>query len=115
MPYVMDLHLFLSRPVLFNPEDALSYTIATMSPSDVHCGTFPRRVLDAELESMRTIIASEEMQGLFKSTQNAFKLYSKVRVASDDCRLWYRLLLSTESACMCFLVSSPVWTPRGNP
>ena len=79
MPYVMDLHLFLSRPVQFNADDRLHYTIATMAPTDVHCGCFPRRVLDAELESMRTILASDELQALHKSATNAFKLYVKVR------------------------------------
>jgi hypothetical protein len=48
MPYVMDLHLFLSRPVLFNTEH-ITYTASSMTPGDVHCGTFPRRVLDAEV------------------------------------------------------------------
>ena len=80
MPYVMDLHLFLSRPIQFNPDDSVSYTMVTMSPNDVHCGAFPRRVLDSELESMRLILASEELQALHKSATNAFKMYSKVRL-----------------------------------
>ena len=79
MPYVMDLHLFLSRPILFNVGDSTSLTMTTMTPNDVYCGSFPRRVIDAEVESMRTILASEEIQGLYKSACNAFKMYAKVR------------------------------------
>lgn len=47
MPYVLDLHLFLSRSVQF--DDTVSYDLMSMDSSDAHCGIIPRKLLDAEV------------------------------------------------------------------
>jgi hypothetical protein len=101
MPYVMDLHLFLSRGVCFDATK--SYTLESMLSSDAHCGTLPRRLLDIEvaakrvtamhlyfasvcrhclfqMSSLRAFHDSTEIESQAQAAANSYKMYNKVRV-----------------------------------
>jgi len=81
LSFVVDLHLFLGRPLIgYNTDPTLSYTLATMSPDDVAIGRFPQSTLDTEMERFDTAVSnSMELRSLVKVLGNAHALYAKTR------------------------------------
>ncbi|KAK0599125.1 hypothetical protein LWI29_002619 [Acer saccharum] len=89
MPYVLDLNLFLSKPIWAAPteEKVLQYMDGVMSKIDdtvangeTVCGGFPQTVLDLVSNCIQeTIDSSGELIALQKACTNAFRLYSKTK------------------------------------
>lgn len=87
MPYLLDLHLFLSRPLkpapteeeVFNDmERAYSKIDEAIANGETIYGRFPQPTLDLTSERLRGVIeASAELVSLQKVSSNAFRLYSK--------------------------------------
>ncbi|XP_010278989.1 PREDICTED: putative DEAD-box ATP-dependent RNA helicase 29 [Nelumbo nucifera] len=89
MPYLLDLHLFLSKPIRPAPteEDVLQDMNGVLSKIDQAIangetvyGRFPQTVLDLVSDKVREIIDScTELATLQKTCNNAFRLYSKTK------------------------------------
>ncbi|XP_028791051.1 putative DEAD-box ATP-dependent RNA helicase 29 [Neltuma alba] len=89
MPYLLDLHLFLSKPIRAAPTEeevlqdmqgAFSKIDQAIAKGETVYGRFPQKVLDLVSDRVReTIDASAELISLQKSCQNAFRLYSKTK------------------------------------
>ncbi|KAH7544029.1 hypothetical protein JRO89_XS15G0088300 [Xanthoceras sorbifolium] len=89
MPYVLDLHLFLSKPIRAAPteEEVLQDMDGVMSKIDQAVangetiyGRFPQTALDLVSDRIReTIDSSAELNALQKACTNAFRLYSKTK------------------------------------
>ncbi|KAJ6306902.1 hypothetical protein OIU78_022081 [Salix suchowensis] len=89
MPYLLDLHLFLSKPVKAAPteEEVLQDTDGVMNKIDQSFangetvyGRFPQTVLDLVSDRVREIIdSSAELTSLQKACTNAFRLYAKTK------------------------------------
>ncbi|KAL5738234.1 hypothetical protein ACOSP7_030995 [Xanthoceras sorbifolium] len=90
MPYVLDLHLFLSKPIRAAPteEEVLQDMDGVMSKIDQAVangetiyGRFPQTALDLVSDRIReTIDSSAELNALQKACTNAFRLYSKTKL-----------------------------------
>ncbi|KAF8697446.1 hypothetical protein HU200_036047 [Digitaria exilis] len=89
MPYLLDLHLFLSRPLkpapteeeLIKDMDGISMKIdqAIANGESVY-GRFPQTVLDLVSDGLKEVISGcTELIALEKPCANAFKLYLKTR------------------------------------
>lgn len=79
-PYMMDLHLFLGRPVTCAELDHPGYTLPDMGTEDVHTGCFLQQILDEENDSLRVLQNSKEsIQALVKVADNAMKQYRRTR------------------------------------
>ncbi|KAK1300933.1 putative DEAD-box ATP-dependent RNA helicase 29 [Acorus calamus] len=89
MPYLLDLHLFLSKPirpapseeeVLQDREGTSSKIDQTLARGETIYGRFPQTVLDLVSDRVREIInESVELVSLQKTCTNAFRLYSKTK------------------------------------
>ncbi|KAG8389780.1 hypothetical protein BUALT_Bualt01G0014100 [Buddleja alternifolia] len=89
MPYVLDLHLFLSKPIRPAPteEEVLRDTDGVMAKIDQAIangetvyGRFPQRLVDLLADRVREIIEnSVELNALLKPSSNAFGLYTKTK------------------------------------
>ncbi|KAK1263010.1 putative DEAD-box ATP-dependent RNA helicase 29 [Acorus gramineus] len=89
MPYLLDLHLFLSKPIRPAPseEEVLQDREGTSSKIDQALargetiyGRFPQTVLDLVSDRVREVInESVELVSLQKTCTNAFRLYSKTK------------------------------------
>ncbi|KAL8141379.1 hypothetical protein V2J09_007400 [Rumex salicifolius] len=89
LPYVLDLHLFLSKPirpapteeeVLQDPGKVLAKVDLAISKGETVYGRFPQTVLDLVSDSVRDIIdSSTELDTLQKTCRNAFQLYTKTK------------------------------------
>ncbi len=102
MPYLIDLHLFLSRPLAPAPVRSLKEAAAAVNELNSNgdgsggasgsgmnttrlgdssiFGSFPQSVLDDEVEHLREVLASSpDLSSQFQSAQNAMKLYVKTR------------------------------------
>ncbi|XP_028806114.1 putative DEAD-box ATP-dependent RNA helicase 29 isoform X1 [Neltuma alba] len=89
MPYLLDLHLFLSKPIRAAPTEeevlqdmqgAFSKIDQAIAKGETVYGRFPQKVLDLVSDRVQeTIDASAELISLQKSCQNAFRLYSKTK------------------------------------
>ncbi|EPS61653.1 hypothetical protein M569_13138, partial [Genlisea aurea] len=89
MPYLLDLHLFLSKPVRPAPteEDFLSDSDGVMkkvnqaiSNGETVYGRLPQRVIDLLSDRVREIIdSSAELNALLKPSLKAFSLYVKTK------------------------------------
>lgn len=89
LPYLLDLNLFLSKPVRAAPteEEVLQDMDAVMSEVDLAIlngetvyGRFPQTVIDLVSDRVREIIdSSAELISLQKACTNAFRLYSKTK------------------------------------
>lgn len=89
LPYLLDLNLFLSKPVRAAPteEEVLQDMDAVMSDVDLAIlngetvyGRFPQTVIDLVSDRVREIIdSSSELNSLQKACTNAFRLYSKTK------------------------------------
>jgi ATP-dependent RNA helicase DDX54/DBP10 len=89
MPYMVDLHLFLGRPIITGSENGkeLAYTLDEMTPDQVHYGCVPETILNLEVENVRRIMDSEltgsneaeSLRNLTKVCSNAMKQYRRTR------------------------------------
>lgn len=89
MPYLLDLHLFLSKPIKAAPteeevlqdmEGVFSKIDQAIAKGETIYGRFPQKVIDLVSDRVReTIDASAELLSLQKACQNAFRLYSKTK------------------------------------
>ncbi|KAJ6997997.1 hypothetical protein NC653_014271 [Populus alba x Populus x berolinensis] len=89
MPYLLDLHLFLSKPVKAAPteEEVLQDIDGVMNKieqafanGETVYGRFPQTVLDLVSDRVREIIdSSAELTSLQKACTNAFRLYTKTK------------------------------------
>jgi ATP-dependent RNA helicase DDX54/DBP10 len=89
MPYLLDLHLFLSKPIRPAPteeevasdrENVLTKINEAMEKGESIYGRFPQSVLDLVSERIRELIdGSTEVIALRKACTNAFHLYSKTK------------------------------------
>ncbi|OWM85148.1 hypothetical protein CDL15_Pgr027935 [Punica granatum] len=89
MPYLLDLHLFLSKPIRAAPteEEVLNDKDGVMSKIDQAIangetvyGRFPQTAIDLVSDRVREIISSSaELTSLQRTCTNAFRLYSKTK------------------------------------
>ncbi|EOY16525.1 Hydrolases, acting on acid anhydrides, in phosphorus-containing anhydrides,ATP-dependent helicases,nucleic acid binding,ATP binding,RNA binding,helicases isoform 5 [Theobroma cacao] len=88
-PYLLDLHLFLSRPIRAAPteEEVLQGMDGVMNKIDQAIangetvyGRFPQKIIDLVSDRVREMIdSSAELNNLQKTCTNAFRLYSKTK------------------------------------
>ncbi|KAK9809034.1 hypothetical protein WJX72_008211 [[Myrmecia] bisecta] len=83
LPFLLDLHLFLSRPLRPAPVQSLKEAAGSaehLDPDVSVFGTIPQAALDDSIEHVRECIAcSADLSGLLRSCGNAFALYKKTR------------------------------------
>lgn len=89
MPFLLDLHLFLSKPikpapteeeVLRDMDRVLSKIDQAVANGETLYGRFPQTIIDLVSDRVRGIIDScSELISLQKACTNAFRLYSKTK------------------------------------
>ncbi|KAG4210806.1 hypothetical protein ERO13_A02G068600v2 [Gossypium hirsutum] len=89
MPYLLDLHLFLSRPIRAAPteEEVFQDMDGAMNKIDLAIangesvyGRFPQNIIDLISDRVRDMIdSSAELNNLQRTCANAFRLYSKTK------------------------------------
>lgn len=89
MAYLLDLHLFLSKPikpapteeeVLLDMDGVMTRNDRAMVNGDTIYGRFPQKVIDLVCDRVREIIdTSAELELLQRTCKNAFRLYSKTK------------------------------------
>ncbi|XP_006847227.2 putative DEAD-box ATP-dependent RNA helicase 29 [Amborella trichopoda] len=89
MPYLLDLHLFLSKPLRPAPTEeevvkdmngVLSKIDQALQNGETVYGRFPQTTLDLVSDRVREIVdGSSELIALRKTCTNAFSLYSKTK------------------------------------
>ncbi|KAL3680282.1 hypothetical protein R1sor_023238 [Riccia sorocarpa] len=97
IPFLLDLHLFLSRPIKTAPSEEefeANREKAQRSLDEANArgtvyGRFPQAVLDLNMDRLREVINnSTELVALQKACANAFRLYAKTRppAAFESCK-----------------------------
>ncbi|GAA0159377.1 RNA helicase [Lithospermum erythrorhizon] len=89
IPYMLDLHLLLSKPIKPAPteeqvsrdtEGAMSRLEQSIASGATVYGRFPQTLLDLLSDSIREIIdSSVEMKAMIKPCANAFRLYTRTK------------------------------------
>eukprot|EP00250_Pteridium_aquilinum_P018459 c24097_g1_i1 orf=84-2645(+) len=89
LPYLLDLHLFLSKPVHPAPmeedlamhgQEALKRLNESAERGDTLYGRLPQSILDITGEKLKGLVEENlELSALHKACSNAFRLYSKTR------------------------------------
>ncbi|CAH9075674.1 unnamed protein product [Cuscuta epithymum] len=89
MPYLLDLHLFLSKPikaapseeeVLLDIDGVMSRMDQAIANGETVYGRFPQTALDLLSDRVREIIeSSTELLSLQKPCKNSFRIYSKTK------------------------------------
>lgn len=89
MPHVLDLHLFLSKPiraappeeeVLQNMDKVMSKIDQAIANGETVYGRFPQTVIDLYADRVREILdSSTELNSLERPCAKAFRLYSKTK------------------------------------
>ncbi|XP_050254525.1 putative DEAD-box ATP-dependent RNA helicase 29 isoform X1 [Quercus robur] len=89
MPYLLDLHLFLSKPVRPAPSEeevlrdmdgVISKIDQAVANGETIYGRFPQTVIDLVSDRVREIIdSSADLYAMQKTCTNAFRLYSKTK------------------------------------
>ncbi|GAB4823750.1 hypothetical protein N2152v2_010796 [Parachlorella kessleri] len=83
LPYLLDLHLFLSRPLAPAPVQsvqAAAQAAASLGHDGSLYGTFPQAALDDVIEQARDILdASHDLASQQHAAANAYKLYLRTR------------------------------------
>ncbi|KAJ4747593.1 ATP-dependent RNA helicase dbp10 [Rhynchospora pubera] len=89
MPYLLDLHLFLSKPLKPAPTEEEVLKDINMVNSTIDAaiangvtvfGRFPQPMLDLVMDRVKEIISgSAELDALQKTCSNAFRLYKKTK------------------------------------
>lgn len=89
LAYLLDLHLYLSRPLTPAPvrgikEAAAAVDVETgVQAASTVFGTFPQAALDDAVEHLRGVMeAAPDLAGLLKAADNAMKLYIRTRPAA---------------------------------
>nr|XP_002130371.1 ATP-dependent RNA helicase DDX54 [Ciona intestinalis]XP_026692180.1 ATP-dependent RNA helicase DDX54 [Ciona intestinalis] len=78
LAYVIDLHLFLGRPLNF------AKTGQTYQAWDNVYGRVSQRIIDEEQAALQNIKNNSDLQALLKVAQNAYKQYLKSRPAASS-------------------------------
>ncbi|XP_047334167.1 putative DEAD-box ATP-dependent RNA helicase 29 [Impatiens glandulifera] len=91
MPYVLDLHLFLSKPIrpapteeeiLQDMDGAMSVVDQAIANGETVYGRFPQTIIDLISDRVREVIdSSGDLVAMQKACKNAFRLYSKTKPA----------------------------------
>ncbi|CAA7013470.1 unnamed protein product [Microthlaspi erraticum] len=91
MPYLLDLHLFLSKPirpaptedeVLKNMEEVMTRTSQAIESGVTVYGRFPQQTIDLLFNRIQEVIdASAELDSLERTSKKAFRLYTKTKPA----------------------------------
>lgn len=91
LPYLLDLHLFLSKPISASPteeevskdsEGAMAKIDEAIAKGETVYGRLPQTIVDLVSDRVREILDSNsELISLQKSCKNAFQLYSKTKPA----------------------------------
>ncbi|KFM58946.1 ATP-dependent RNA helicase DDX54, partial [Stegodyphus mimosarum] len=77
MPYLLDLHLFLGKPI--------KYAKLNMEDEDGICGAVPQNIIDDEADVLQMWHkASVELTNMRKVTKNAYQQYLKSRPAPSS-------------------------------
>ncbi|RHY35336.1 hypothetical protein DYB32_000189 [Aphanomyces invadans] len=81
MPFMVDLHLYLGRRLEDStPTDVPPYSLSTMTVEQVHYGTLPQSIVDAENEGLReTLTRHSVIAPLVSVCANAYKMYCRSR------------------------------------
>ncbi|XP_021902445.1 putative DEAD-box ATP-dependent RNA helicase 29 [Carica papaya] len=89
MPYLLDLHLFLSKPIRPAPSEAevlqdmdgvMNKIDRAIANGETVYGRLPQAIIDLVSDRVREIIdSSAELTSLQKTCTNAFRLYSKTK------------------------------------
>lgn len=89
MPYLLDLHLFLSKPirpapseeeVLKDKDGVISKIDQAIANGETVYGRFPQTLIDLVSDRVREVISSSaELTLLQRTCTNAFRLYSKTK------------------------------------
>ncbi|CAJ2645731.1 unnamed protein product [Trifolium pratense] len=89
MAYLLDLHLFLSKPIKAAPTEeevlqdmdgVMSRIDQAMANRETIYGRFPQKVIDLVSDRVREVIdTSAELEALQRACKNAFRLYSKTK------------------------------------
>ncbi|KAL0365928.1 UNVERIFIED_CONTAM: putative DEAD-box ATP-dependent RNA helicase 29 [Sesamum radiatum] len=89
MPYLLDLHLFLSKPikpapteeeVLRDMDGVLTRIDQAVANGETFYGRFPQRAIDLLSDRVREIIeSSTELTALLRPSSKAFSLYTKTK------------------------------------
>ncbi|PPS10488.1 hypothetical protein GOBAR_AA10157 [Gossypium barbadense] len=89
MPYLLDLHLFLSRPIRAAPTEeevfqdmdgAMDKIDQAIANGESVYGRFPQNIIDLISDRVRDMIdSSAELNNLQRTCANAFRLYSKTK------------------------------------
>ena len=85
MPYLLDLHLFLARPLWPAPVQSIAAAAGAAAAADPETsvyGSFPLVSLESAGEHVRELLAhSSDLQAQLRYATNASKLYRKTRPA----------------------------------
>ncbi|CAH8356130.1 unnamed protein product [Eruca vesicaria subsp. sativa] len=89
IPYLLDLHLFLSKPirpaptedeVLKNMEEVMNRTSEAIESGVTVYGRFPQKTIDLIFNKIQEMIdSSAELDSLEKTSTKAFRLYTKTK------------------------------------
>lgn len=87
MPYMVDLHLFLGRPLASAANVSGEYTLSDMTPNMVHYGSIPESIMSEESENVHRLMNAKESGGFDaellwsqrRVCANAMKQYRKTR------------------------------------
>lgn len=79
LPYLVDLELFLTRPlVLGNEKDEIDYT------SELSVGSMPKdHLVDDITWFQKKVNEDAELEGLVKTANNAYKLYNRTKLKAS--------------------------------
>ncbi|KAL5571703.1 hypothetical protein UlMin_021498 [Ulmus minor] len=98
MPYLLDLHLFLSKPIRAAPteEEVLKDMDGVLSKIDQAVangvtvyGRFPQTLIDLVSDRLKEVIdSSADLTSLKRTSENSFLMYSKTRptASKESCR-----------------------------
>lgn len=82
LPYMVDLHLFLSRPL--KPSPAIPDGTQP-DPAETMYGFFPEAMLAEDIERVaRVVNESVELQAMLRSMENGYRLYLKTRPSASQ-------------------------------
>eukprot|EP00808_Paulinella_micropora_P009186 g25106.t1 len=79
LPYMLDLFLFLGRPLLM----ALSEGVSSYDDKVTYFGSLPQHLIDEVMESYRATLDEAQLEGLVATCQRAYKMYYKTRAAAS--------------------------------
>ncbi|GAB4833094.1 Putative DEAD-box ATP-dependent RNA helicase 29 [Ancistrocladus abbreviatus] len=106
MPYLLDLHLFLSKPIRAAPTEEqvlqdmdgmMAIIDEAIANGETVYGRFPQTVLDLVSDKVREMIdSSAELTALQKTCTNAFRLYTNTKPLPSKESIWRAKVLPRE-------------------